>query len=1325
MEQEPAKQPVAQAGTSGGQSEHQKNRRPGFKQKGRCFGCGKIGHMKRECPKFKKTDPVVKGEKKETGEEKSTSGQGVGSKIAPFLQGVKCLTAEFASGFAGPQIICPLEVEGTRVDALIDSGSEINIISESFFQNMALNRGKGSELLERLHDVDRKFYAYGKKEIDCFKVWLSLEVQFEEVKQLVPCIVDEGPRAEADFILGTSGMYLLGFSVGTPVSNINLIDYHVGLGSGSEEISGSSTRVTTAQSTIQTCSVYSCQSKKIPSLNSRTLLVKTGISAPKQMAESRELVFFPSPNLQEDGLCIPESVVSPDGEGQFKVEVSNYGRWPAVLPQGEIGHLELCEVVRSTGSLDYSAKADTDGGSVLQVTSEHRLLQAEKHQEEVAAKLNIGADVISEEGIQQLKRLLLCHHDQFALSDAEIGEATGVQHFIDTGEHSPHAERLRRFPPALEEEIDKKVDEWCQLGICEPSNSEWAANLVPIRKANSREIRLCVNWKPLNKVQKKDRYPLPSCVRHIDAAGARGAHIFSSLDMRSGYLQIKMDEDSMDKTQFITRKGTFRMRRMGFGLCNAPATYQRMMDALLAPLPSDKIWAYLDDVLIATVSLAEHLEVLEQFLIRLHEFGLTLHPDKCKFLRSEIKFLGFIVNSFGRQADPAKVKAIVDYPQPRTPKQLRAFLGCCSYYRVFIKGFAKIAHPLTEALKGEPHFLKWTSACQVAFNQLKQTLTEAPALAFPDISRPFVIETDGSKVGIAAVLEQMNEQNGKLQPVAFASRTLRGSEVRYGATDLEMLAVVFALKHYRTYIYGQPVTVITDHQPLAAMLRKDEELASDRQMRWKAFILGHDIEIIYRQGKKNLVCDALSRYFPSDLPSAIKDDEKIDEILGEHVLRVRVKSEDESSSVNGQSIEDDEFGLSDKCMKEIQVLQRHDQEIRDILVFKEENQLPESETMQKWLVAMDCHFEVVDGLLYYIGNPGSGNLRLVVPARERDTLLWEHHCSPSGAHMACEKVLERVTRNFYWKSLRQDVFHFCKSCIVCAARTGQSRHVKVPLKPIPPPEEPWQVVAMDIVSFGRGCYTLQGNTCCLVLTCLFSKFLVVVPMPDQKAETVVQALIDHVLPHEGLPSRFLSDRGVQFTSAVMQVLSDIFQVKQLYTTSFHPQTDGQTERCNRSLLNMLSKCCALYPYDWDKFVPYVVQGYNASIHSSSKHSPFYLMYLRQPRFPSGSVLSVPSSRYAVDLDRMQDSLPLEVKRAWKIVREELQKSKEEQKKQYDRKTKDHEFQIGDLVMVKDPGVVRKNWISPTVVLGRSLSFPLLMQLCSCSVEIRFIQKRFM
>ncbi len=355
---------------------------------------------------------------------------------------------------------------------------------------------------------------------------------------------------------------------------------------------------------------------------------------------------------------------------------------------------------------------------------------------------------MSPKQVDTLRELHLEFHDRFALSEPELSEVMRVFHHVDAGEHPPHAERLRQFPTVLEDEIDKEVQGWCDFRVDEPSDSVWITDVVPVREPLSKEIRLYLDWKLLNLRKPKDKYPLPSCLRHVDDAGAKGAEISSTLDLRSSYLQTFLDEESMDKTQFITRKGIFRMGRRGFGLCKAPATFRRMMDVLLAPFFPDKIWAYLDD--------------------------------------------------------------------------------------------------MTELFEGDLKCIVWTLVFQTSFLLLKQALSEAPALAYLDRSRLFTMETDRNEIGFAAVLEQRSVEYGKLQPVVCASRTVGGPEVRDGSADLELLAVNCGFKHSRVYIYGRLVTVIMDHQVLVAILRNKEELVSERQMRWEAFILDHVVELVYR-----------------------------------------------------------------------------------------------------------------------------------------------------------------------------------------------------------------------------------------------------------------------------------------------------------------------------------------------------------------------------------------------------------------------------------------------------------------------------------------------
>ncbi|MCP3666837.1 MAG: hypothetical protein GY696_30815, partial [Gammaproteobacteria bacterium] len=309
---------------------------------------------------------------------------------------------------------------------------------------------------------------------------------------------------------------------------------------------------------------------------------------------------------------------------------------------------------------------------------------------------------------------------------------------------------------------------------------------------------------------------------------------------RSGYHQIRMSDDSRAKTAIICPSGLFEWRVMPFGLCNAPATFQRVINDILYGLPPECVYSYIDDLLIATHTLEEHIRILREILHRLDKWDLSLHPIKFHFLMVLVKYLGFVLSADGIHADLEKVLAVREFPVPKTKTDLKSFLGLASYYRRFILGFAKIAKPLTDALHGDAKMVDWTLECQVAFDQLKSTLTEAPVLAYPDLEKPFVIETDGSKLGLGAILAQKDDED-RLRPIAYGSRTLQGAEVRYGSTDLEMLGVVYALQHFKVYVYGAKITLVTDHKSLVDMLQKTHELACDRQERWKQLIRNFEV----------------------------------------------------------------------------------------------------------------------------------------------------------------------------------------------------------------------------------------------------------------------------------------------------------------------------------------------------------------------------------------------------------------------------------------------------------------------------------------------------
>ena len=356
---------------------------------------------------------------------------------------------------------------------------------------------------------------------------------------------------------------------------------------------------------------------------------------------------------------------------------------------------------------------------------------------------------------------------------------------------------------------------------------------------------------------KLDTFPLPRIDDLLDQLGS--AKYFTTLDLAAGYWQIRVADDSIEKTAFITSNGLFEFR-VPFGLTNAPAVFQRLMQTVLSGLNSVEgpnfVSVYIDDILIFSKSMEEHLHHISLVLDRLQSAGLKLKLSKCHFVRQEVEYLGHLMTPRGLLPNPKKVSAVTDFPTPTSVTQVRQFVGLASYYRRFIQGFAKIADPLHQLTKKDKEFV-WTSHCQEALDQLKKKLVEAPVLVYPNFDLGwFVLETDA---GLGAVLSQRLEDK-LLHPVSFNSRALSPSEKNYAVTELETLAVVWAVKHYRTYLYGYDVQVITDHSAVKALLANPSP--SGKHARWWLQVYGSGVrklDIIYRAGRENTRADALSR----------------------------------------------------------------------------------------------------------------------------------------------------------------------------------------------------------------------------------------------------------------------------------------------------------------------------------------------------------------------------------------------------------------------------------------------------------------------------------
>jgi len=399
--------------------------------------------------------------------------------------------------------------------------------------------------------------------------------------------------------------------------------------------------------------------------------------------------------------------------------------------------------------------------------------------------------------------------------------------------------------------VDEEIDLLLEQGIIRPSRSPWSSPIVPVAKKGTDKVRVCIDYRKLNAQTEPDVYPMPRLEDMLERAAQ--STWMSTMDLAKGYYQFKMAEEDIPKTAFVCGRGKFEFLRMPFGLKGAPSTFQRAMDQVFAHMPY--VHAYIDDIIVTTQGdWDEHVRHLRETVKVLRDQGLTAKLTKCKLGRREVQFLGHRVGNGHTSMERAKVEAVQEYPRPQTPKQLRRFLGMAGFYRRFVRGYSSIAAPMTDMLtKVEGGKLRWTREREEAFENLKEALVSAPVLIAPKVDKPFTLHTDASTKGVGAVLYQ--EEEGELHPVAFFSKRLLKRQRLYGATELELLAILLAVEHFAVYLYGAHFQVITDHKALVNW--RGLCGSNPRLVRWRLLLEQFSFEVSYKKGLRHVEVDAL------------------------------------------------------------------------------------------------------------------------------------------------------------------------------------------------------------------------------------------------------------------------------------------------------------------------------------------------------------------------------------------------------------------------------------------------------------------------------------
>ena len=680
--------------------------------------------------------------------------------------------------------------------------------------------------------------------------------------------------------------------------------------------------------------------------------------------------------------------------------------------------------------------------------------------------------------------------------------------------------KMYRLTPREKDVMDQQIRELLDKGLIQPSISPYGAPVIFAKKADG-SLRMCIDYRELNSQTKINRYPLPNIQDLFDVIGK--AKYFTKLDLKSGYHQIRMQIGSIEITGFLTPYGHYEWLVMPFGLTNAPSTFQSIMNHILEVFLNKFVVVYLDDILIFSDTLEEHVKHVETVLKVLKDNNFTLAKKKCEWAKTEISYLGHVIGNGEIKPDDQKISIIKDWKRPENVKQVQQFIGFINYYHKFIRNFAQIAKPLFELLRKDVRFT-WKQDQENAFKQLKESLLNYQCLKSPDVNRPFTVYTDASDYAIGSVL--MQENDGILETVSMRSRSLRGAEMNYSTYDKELLAVHDAFKHWRCYLDGNKSTFYTDHNPLVHLFK--QERLNNRQTRWLSDLWDQNMEIKYIKGKQNIIADSLSRLQLNHI----------------HVMKLS----EEFDNMQEEYENDPQFSLIWRLLNEG--------------VNEFDNEITKSKA-----ISYKKHFKIEDTKLFF--KDGEDLYRLCLPnCALREKILLTHHDSLVGGHQGVARTYDSIVKRFYFPKMKKIVERYVRSCVQCQRNKSKNDKVIGLLNPLETPSEPWETISMDFIV--RLPITKKGFDAIVVFVDKLTKRVIIRPCKvNDTAEDIARIYLDGVVREHGLSKHIISDRDTKFTSKFWRTFVELLGIKLKMSTSFHPETDGQTERSNRILQDCL------------------------------------------------------------------------------------------------------------------------------------------------------------
>lgn len=1194
--------------------------------------------------------------------------------LSHSLGGAATGSQDVLSSFDVDELIssCPhlnVDMGGVEVPSLVDTGSMVTTISESFFRQHF--EPWGQERLRSCHWLQLR--AANGLEIP-YIGYLELEVKLcgKVMPQCGVLVVKDPPGGAPARVPGVLGMNVI------RKCYLELFGQH-GLALFSQPcVSEAPGPVVQALQRCHSATIAAPQdsSGKVKVRGKKAWRIPGGVvkivaaTCSAQFSGSTVL-FEPLDSGLPAGLLASPSLVRVI-RGTAYIPVVNVGSVDVVLyPRTVVGTLDTVNVVSlPSGVTEVPTQAATMSSQTVSPTVPQQME-------------DMDLSALSAEQQDQVKALLGQYSSVFAAHDGDLGCTNLISHDIPLIDDAPVRQRYRRIPPSEYEAVKEHINQLLSTQVIQESSSPYASPIVLVRKKDG-SLRMCVDYRQLNSKTRKDAFPLPRIDESLDALS--GACWFSTLDLASGYNQVPVTEADRPKTAFCTPFGLFEWNRMPFGLCNAPSTFQRLMQRIFGDQQCQSLLLYLDDIVVFSSSVEQHLERLKVVLGRLQAEGLKAKLSKCSFFQKEVHYLGHVISGQGVSTDQGKIEVVANWPVPTTVSELRSFLGFASYYRRFVEGFAKLAAPLHKTVAefgrtqpgraSERGVIKcWTDACQQSFQALKTKLTTAPVLAYADFSLPFILEVDASYGGLGAVLSQ--EQAGKVRPIAYASRGLRPPErnmQNYSSMKLEFLALKWAMtEKFREYLLGHKCVVYTDNNPLSHL--SSAKLGATEQ-RWAAQLASFDFEIKYRTGRSNQNADALSRRHPPGpqtveamLPGTAVP-QPLQQALG---LRVEVST----ASI---------VALPQHTSPEICALQQADPVIHSLLVFWRRKQRPSPEEqvqLSRPALALLRQWDRLvekDGVLYrqvFRSDGAEAVLQLLLPGAMVSEVLTKVH--QEHGHQGVERTLALLRSRCYWPGMSADVAKWCQECERCqvAKDVHPTAHSYMGHLLASRPNE---ILAIDYTTLEPA---QNGVENVLVMTDVFSKYTIAVPTRDQRAPTVARVLVSEWFFKFGVPARLHSDQGRNFESLLIQQLCGLYGIVKTRTTPYHPAGNGQCERFNRTLHNLLRTLPLSRKRDWSSCLPQVLYCYNTTPHQATGESPFFLMFGQEPRLPIDFLLGRVESPVGGTVHEWVQEHQARLQVAFEGARERLQHAADRRKRHHDKQVKALPLKEGQVVFLRD------------------------------------------